>query len=110
MEGGGEGGAHAVQRLGARDAPRGGGESEDGPGVVATGQGEVMTFVDGPRRFLGFTWIGWLNFLLLQWFGVRLMWWFMRADDKRIGLLFPVVPLTGWWTDFRPRDPRRWWT
>lgn len=64
------------------------------------------------RRFLGLTWVGWLNFLLLQWFGVRLggrfeksrypapvvfAGWFVRV---------PVLPLSGWWASYIPR--RAW--
>ena len=53
--------------------------------------------------------LGLLNFFVLQWFGVRLAKlsidepWFKGVGW---GLLFPVCPLTGWWTEFWPRDPK----
>ena len=48
-------------------------------------------------------WLGPLNFLLLQWFGVRLAAVLERRDGPVIGwmLLRWVFPLTGWWSDFR---------
>lgn len=49
------------------------------------------------------SWLGLLNFLLLQWFFVRLA----RVVDKRTGrtagwrvLRWPW-PLTGWWSPYR---------
>lgn len=39
-------------------------------GTQKTGEGNL-----GPlRRFLGLTWVGWLNMLVLQWFCVRLVY------------------------------------
>jgi hypothetical protein len=47
------------------------------------------------------SWLGWLNYLVLQWFFVRLA----RVIDsgRTVGWkwLVGVVPLTGWWSDFR---------
>lgn len=68
------------------------------------------------------TWLGALNFLVLQWFGVRLArvtvteWapprvtsiesgrvTYGRAFEQRerVIVLRWIVPLTGWWSDFR---------
>lgn len=76
------------------------------------------------------TWVGWLNFLILQWFGVRLarvlerrviphdvlgasleaMGTITREKRLRIGGYWATVgytwirwvwPLTGWWSDYR---------
>lgn len=67
------------------------------------------------------TWLSVLNFVVLQWFGVRLArvverklfgpWllyatnaerarW-VRGETVRWKLLRWIVPLTGWWSDFR---------
>lgn len=54
------------------------------------------------KRVLGFTWVGWLNIVVLQWFCVRLGY----ALDKETGSFVrwtwvgPVLPLTGWWSDY----------
>ena len=46
--------------------------------------------------------LGWLNFLVLQWFTLRVT----AAADKdrtvitRWGMLFGIIPLTGWWSPF----------
>jgi hypothetical protein len=44
-----------------------------------------------------------LNFLLLQWFTLRLAYVIDRASGKRLHfkLLLGVVPLTGWWSPYR---------
>lgn len=49
----------------------------------------------------GYSWVGILNFILIQWFFIRIC---VGADENRnitmvytIGL---IVPLTGWWNDF----------
>lgn len=46
------------------------------------------------HKFLGRTWVGWLNILLLQWFFIRL------GYSKEWKLLRWVVPWTGWWSDY----------
>ena len=59
------------------------------------------------RRFLSLTWVGWLNFLLVQWLCVRIAG---RIDHSGKfagwGLRGPVLPLSGWWGDYLPRRPR----
>ena len=47
------------------------------------------------------TWLGWLNFFILQWFFVRLM-----AGRTVHGLtywkwIYFIVPITGWWSDYK---------
>lgn len=46
------------------------------------------------KSFLGYTWVGWLNIVVLQWFFVRLGY-----GDKWT-ILKGIVPLTGWWSDY----------
>lgn len=49
------------------------------------------------------SWLGYLNFLVLQWFFVRLA----RIQDvetgKTVGYKFlkRIVPLTGWWSEYK---------
>lgn len=45
------------------------------------------------------SWLGLLNFCVLQWFFVRLAG--VRGGPRRWVWMFGVVPLTGWWSDFR---------
>lgn len=53
-------------------------------------------------KFLGYTWVGWLNILVLQWLFVRLA----REIDIETGAtesyawIKGVVPLTGWFGRF----------
>lgn len=55
-------------------------------------------------KLFNHTLIGWLNIIILQWFFTRLYW---SQDDQGnvqgYGFLFPVVPLTGWWSDYIPQ-------
>ena len=58
------------------------------------------------RRFFWFTWVGWINFLILQWLFVRIVGRFNeRGQFAGWGLLGPVLPLTGWWGYYQPRHP-----
>jgi len=47
------------------------------------------------KTLFGLTWVGWLNFILLQWLFVRLAY----GDGWHL-LLWPL-PLRGWWNDYR---------
>ena len=46
------------------------------------------------------SWIGLLNFLVLQWFFIRFAK--VLEDGEMIGFLILrwIVPLTGWWSDY----------
>lgn len=55
------------------------------------------------RYFLGLTWMGWLNFGVLQWLCVRLQGSF--DDETRVIEAWQIrfaLPLTGWWSDYVP--------
>lgn len=49
------------------------------------------------------TWLAALNFLVLQWFGLRLGRIVDIATQRTVGwrVLRWVWPLTGWWTPYR---------
>jgi hypothetical protein len=51
--------------------------------------------------------IGWLNFLVLQWIGLRIVRILDNDSGKLIGLgwIWPVAPITGWWSDYWPPNP-----
>jgi hypothetical protein len=56
------------------------------------------------RKFLGFTWVGWLNILLVQWFCARLQGCIDDEDGKTTWFIItPVAPLTGWKTNYWPK-------
>lgn len=54
---------------------------------------------------LGMGWLGWLNFVVLQWFGVRLArvrtWKVGYGHKYRYHWMTRILPLTGWWSDYR---------
>ena len=51
--------------------------------------------MQNPKRvFLGKTWVGWLNIMILQWFFIRL------GYGEKWRLLRWIVPCTGWWSDY----------
>lgn len=58
------------------------------------------------------SWLFWVNFLFFQWFFVRLQETGSMVDEKFVheswGWRRWVVPVTGWWTDYRywPRHVR----
>lgn len=55
---------------------------------------------------------GLVNIVLLQWFFLRLNVATSTEDSGRvvgIGILFPVLPLSGWSSSFRPERPRQIW-
>jgi len=50
------------------------------------------------KTFLGLSWVGWLNFLILQWFCVRLAY-IENTETKEVEgykWIKGVAPLTGW--------------
>lgn len=61
------------------------------------------------------TWLGMLNFAVLQLVGIRVVRILSRVrmvgDPRRqlvlqsFGWMGPVLPFTGWWTDYFPRRP-----
>jgi len=48
----------------------------------------------------GMTWLGVLNFVILQWFFIRLAK--VLEESEMIGFIIIrwAVPLTGWWSDY----------
>jgi hypothetical protein len=54
-------------------------------------------------KLFGYSWIGWLNIVILQWFFVRLFYSENEQGNiENYGFIFPIVPLTGWWGDYFP--------
>lgn len=57
------------------------------------------------------SWLGYLNFVVLQWFGMRLARVMQQDFEPHLGTCKPyqvgwkllrwVWPLTGWWSDYR---------
>ena len=57
------------------------------------------------RRVLGYTLVGWLNILVLQWFWVRLAGHTEHRPDgiyEGWCLLYGCAPVTGWFSDYWP--------
>jgi surface polysaccharide O-acyltransferase-like enzyme len=63
------------------------------------------------------TWLFWLNFLVLQWFGIRLAregYWEQVTLDQKIfrtmafGFYGPYLPLTGWWDEYACLPGNKW--
>ena len=48
------------------------------------------------------SWLGWLNFIVLQWFFVRLARIVDVESKKTIGWKLDkrIIPLTGWWNNY----------
>ena len=44
-------------------------------------------------------WLGYVNFIIIQWLFIRLTKW-EENDQKGFGLLIGVLPLTGWWSNY----------
>jgi hypothetical protein len=61
------------------------------------------------RTLLGYTWVGWLNILLLQWFGFRVFYVLEGGRATAYGLTGPTLPLTGWWGRYLPQPRLRVW-
>jgi len=54
-------------------------------------------------KLFGYSWIGWLNIIILQWFFVRLFYLENdRGNVENYGFMFPIVPLIGWWGNYFP--------
>jgi hypothetical protein len=52
--------------------------------------------------FLGYSWVGWLNLLLLQWLFIRLQ---VSVDTDtgeivRYQVIGFFLPMTGWWSNY----------
>lgn len=54
------------------------------------------------------TWLGYLNFLVFQWFFLRLARIQAYGSLRTVGFVWlgPIIPFTGWWSDFRYLDWR----
>lgn len=52
------------------------------------------------KKFFGFTYIGWLNLLIFQWFFIRIGYE-IKEDKIKFKLLCRVIPLSGWWSDYK---------
>jgi hypothetical protein len=56
----------------------------------------------------GYSLFGWINILLLQWLFIRAV---AVCDRDRnlvgVGILYFVLPITGWFSGYIPRSPRR---
>ena len=46
------------------------------------------------KKLFCYTWVGWLNIILLQWFFIRL------AYGSKWKIIGPIVPMTGWKNNF----------
>ncbi len=46
-----------------------------------------------------------INKFIIQWLFIRLTRW-VEEDYKGYGMLFPVIPLTGWVTSYWPIEPK----
>jgi hypothetical protein len=44
-------------------------------------------------------WLGYLNFIIIQWLCIRLTKW-QENNQKGYGILIGVLPLTGWWSKY----------
>lgn len=58
------------------------------------------------RSFLGYTWVGWLNIVLLQWFWLRLQGSIDNDRPTQWQIITPVAPLTGWRSNYWPKNRR----
>lgn len=53
-----------------------------------------------PRKLFGKSIIGWLNIIFFQWLFLRI-WWNVNSNGLTVGWSGFVIPLTGWWSDYR---------
>ena len=64
----------------------------------------------GPRLF-GYSWLGFLNLLIVQWFFVRIQACVDTDDHGHIfelELIGFILPLTGWWGKYVRLGPKRY--
>lgn len=51
--------------------------------------------------------VGPVNFFLVQWLFCRICYHYDPNDPAETaikwGILYPVIPMTGWWSEYRPR-------
>jgi len=57
-------------------------------------------------RIFGWSWLGVVNFLIVQWFFVRIEATVETPvvpgkSEMTLAWKTPVVPLTGWWSDYK---------
>lgn len=53
--------------------------------------------------FWGYSWVGILNQLIIQWFFIRLQVTCNSMEDRNIealSIIGFILPLTGWWNDY----------
>jgi hypothetical protein len=64
---------------------------------------KIIEKVKKMKKFLGLSWLGWLNFLVVQWFCVRIARQYDAETNTAIGwgLVYFVLPLTGWWSSYK---------
>lgn len=49
------------------------------------------------RRFLGLSWMGWLNVFIIQWFFIRLARYYTDDTEEQGYMIVKwIVPMTGW--------------
>lgn len=52
------------------------------------------------HKLFGESWVFYLNFFILQWFFIRL-YYTIGQEPIQWGFLKRIIPLTGWWNDFK---------
>lgn len=52
-----------------------------------------------------------VNFLIVQWFFFRICRFIKKESGKQEGwgIVFPAVPLTGWWSNWIPNSLKVYW-
>lgn len=63
----------------------------------------VKRFIKNLKMMVsGCSWVGKLNVWIFQWFFFRLAFCVEKNRKCKFVVLFPVVPLTGWWNSYKP--------
>ena len=53
------------------------------------------------RNILGYSWVGIINIVILQWMFVRLRVTTDSAENiRKLDIIGPILPLTGWRSDY----------